>query len=76
MIANLNPFQQWMVRSNLQYIPAEGLDVVVNRLRANGYPNIADGVTEAYESNTLNSETKRTELTILERGTRACSRRR
>ena len=51
MIARLNPFQQWMVRSNLQYIPAEGLDVVVNRLRANGYPNIADGVTEAYEAN-------------------------
>ncbi len=47
----LNPFECWMVRSNLQYIPAEGLELVVNRLRDNGYPNIAEGVIQAHEAN-------------------------
>lgn len=40
----LNPFEQWMARSNLQYIPAEGLELVCHRLRAQGYDHIADEV--------------------------------
>lgn len=46
----LNPFEQWMVKSNLDRIRAEGLQPseVAAQLRANGYPRIAEAVeTEA-----------------------------
>lgn len=46
---NLTAYQIWMVKSNLKYIEAEGLETVVNRLRANGYNNIADGVVACHE---------------------------
>jgi len=42
----LNPFEQWMVESNLQRISEEGLEVkaVVELLRARGYDHIASAV--------------------------------
>ena len=43
----LDAFDLWMVRSNLSYVPEEGLDVVVTRLRANGYFSVADAVALA-----------------------------
>jgi len=49
MNTKLTPFEQWMVKSNLAYVAAEGIDVVVARLRANGYNRVADGVQAAYD---------------------------
>lgn len=43
----LNPFQQWCVRQNVERAKTEGVTVVCARLRANGYPSIADAVEEA-----------------------------
>lgn len=54
----LDPFQQWMVRSNLQTIAsgeasAEEIDAT---LRANGYPSIADAVASALAVSTITRE--------------------
>lgn len=41
---DLDAYERWMVESNLEYVTNEGLEVVVNRLRARGYGRVADGV--------------------------------
>lgn len=46
----LSPYERWMVRSNLEYAKRVGIDVVVKRLRANGYIRVAEAVREAYDS--------------------------
>jgi len=46
----LNPFEKWMVKSNMQYVPAEGIETVCARLRAAGYPQIAAGVEAQVEA--------------------------
>jgi alanine racemase len=44
---NLNPFEQWMVKSNLNHLEEYGgLEIVVARLKANGYPHVAEAVEE------------------------------
>lgn len=46
----LNPFERWMVKSNLEHLEEYGgLEVAVARLRANGYDRIADAVKAAGE---------------------------
>lgn len=40
----LNPFEQWMVKSNLERLKIEGLETIVDRLRATGYYRVADAV--------------------------------
>lgn len=52
----LNPFEQWMVKSNLQYIEAEGVEAVVNRLRVQGYNRVADAVEQAATQTTGEAE--------------------
>jgi hypothetical protein len=49
MNKELDAYERWMVRSNLERIRDEGLEVadVVSTLRANGYPRIADAVEQA-----------------------------
>ncbi len=47
---DLGPFEQWMVKSNMRYIPEEGVEVVVARLRANGYDRIARAVQQAHDT--------------------------
>lgn len=46
----LNPFELWMVKSNMNYIKTEGIDVVVTRLRNNGYNRVADAVQKTYNN--------------------------
>lgn len=46
MKKKLSPFEQWMVKSNLEHAKTQGLKSVVNQLRANGYPQIAAAVEE------------------------------
>jgi len=43
----LDAVELWMVKSNLEYVKAEGLETVVARLRANGYNRVAAGVEAA-----------------------------
>lgn len=43
----LDPVEQWMVKSNLQYIEAEGVETVVNRLRVQGYDRVANAVEQS-----------------------------
>ena len=45
----LNAFEQWCVKSNVQRIKDEELDVnvVVRTIRANGYPRVAIAVEDA-----------------------------
>ncbi len=45
----LNPFQMWMVRQNLEYAKAEGIDTVVNRLLSGGYTSVAAAVRAEWE---------------------------
>lgn len=40
----LDAFQQWMVARNLEYVETEGLEAVLDRLRAQGYNRVADAV--------------------------------
>ena len=40
----LDGMQQWMVKCNLEYVKTEGLEVVLARLRAQGYNMVADAV--------------------------------
>jgi len=40
----LNPFEVWMVKQNLGYVKDEGLEIVVARLRAQGYNRVAEAV--------------------------------
>jgi len=40
----LSAFEKWMVKSNLQYVKAEGVAAVVARLKANGYSKVAAAV--------------------------------
>jgi hypothetical protein len=49
MKKGLNPYEQWMVRSNLEHIKTNNLnaDSVIAQLRFNGYPQIANAVAEA-----------------------------
>lgn len=47
----LSPYEQWMVRSNLEYVAAEGLDTVCARLEQNGYPRIAKAVRQHHNTN-------------------------
>jgi hypothetical protein len=42
----LDAYERWMVKSNLEYIKTEGLEVVVARLRANGYNRVANVVEQ------------------------------
>lgn len=44
---NLNAFEQWMVKQNIEDAKTEGFDVIVARLRANGYNNVAAAVAAA-----------------------------
>lgn len=46
--AALSPYEQWMVRSNLETIRSTGVTVAEPSalLRANGYPQIAQAVEE------------------------------
>ncbi len=37
----LDPFGQWMVRQQLAYAREEGRDIVLERLRAQGYDRVA-----------------------------------
>jgi hypothetical protein len=46
----ISPVELWMAKSNLRYIPAEGLATVVARLRANGYERVARTVEALVES--------------------------
>jgi hypothetical protein len=45
----LSPYEQWMVRSNLETIRSTGVAAAEQAalLRANGYPRIAEAVAEA-----------------------------
>ncbi len=47
----LNPFEIWMVRSNLETVKTKGIAWVVNTLNDNGYPKIAKAVKKAYDDN-------------------------
>jgi hypothetical protein len=47
----LTPYECWMVKSNMNYIKTEGIDVVVARLRNHGYNRVADAVQEAHRKN-------------------------
>jgi hypothetical protein len=51
----LDPFQQWMARSNMKTIREQGVSVEHQTavLRANGYPSIANAVEELYEQDIL-----------------------
>lgn len=51
----LSPFEQWMVKSNLQYVKTEGLETVVKRLNHRGYPQIAMGVVAAVDAQSAHS---------------------
>lgn len=45
MTDHLTPYEQWMVQSNVNTIRAgESALEIIARLRANGYPKIAEGV--------------------------------
>lgn len=44
MAKELDAVECWMVKCNLEYVVTEGIDVVVARLRANGYNRVADAV--------------------------------
>lgn len=50
MNTELSVFEQWMVKSNVEQIKAESLDVakIVALLRANGYNRVANGVEAAF----------------------------
>jgi alanine racemase len=52
MSDGLDAFDRWMVRSNLDRIAAEGLDVetVVAQVKANGYHRVAAAVEAAAKS--------------------------
>lgn len=39
-----NPFDNWMVQRNLEYVQTEGLETVLTRLRRNGYFAVASQV--------------------------------
>jgi len=51
MTKELSPFERWMVKSNLEHVKTEGLEKIVNTLRANGYYRIADAVEAAASGN-------------------------
>lgn len=40
----LTPFEHWMVERNLEYVKAEGLQPVLDRLRGQGYTRVANAV--------------------------------
>lgn len=46
MTPELNPYERWMVQSNLETIASTAVtaEEQAARLRANGYPRIADAV--------------------------------
>jgi hypothetical protein len=44
----LTAYELWMVKSNLQYVDRDGIELVVARLKANGYHRVADGVRGAF----------------------------
>ena len=44
----LDPVEKWMAEMNLQYVENEGIDVVVARLRANGYDRVASVVQDTH----------------------------
>jgi hypothetical protein len=43
---DLNAYERWCVRMNLEHVKTEGLAVVVQRLHANGYHRMADAVEQ------------------------------
>lgn len=42
----------WMVKQNLEHAKTEGLDVVINRLKAQGYLRVAAAVEEQFQTPT------------------------
>ena len=48
-LANLNYFQIWMVEQNLQYVETEGLEMVLNRLRNQGYFKVARAILDIHK---------------------------
>lgn len=46
----LDPVECWMVKQNLNYVQQEGLEVVLSRLREQGYYRIAAAVEKAVEN--------------------------
>lgn len=40
----LDPFERWMVKQNLEYVKTDGVKVVTARLCAQGYNRVADAV--------------------------------
>lgn len=54
MKRELNPFEWWMVKSNLKTI-ASGADQqkIIAILKANGYPSIAEAVADRLHDSTI-----------------------
>lgn len=50
-MTTLDPFSQWMVRSNLRHIAAgEDAAIVIATIRHNGYHAVADAVAQQIEA--------------------------
>jgi len=47
---DLGPFERWMVKQGVEAVKAEGVEVVVARLKANGYDRIARAVQQAVDT--------------------------
>lgn len=45
---DLDPYARWMAKNNIEYAKAEGVEVVVTRLRAHGYTDVAEAVAEHF----------------------------
>lgn len=46
----LDPVEEWMFKCNLEYIASEGVEVVVDRLRSQGYIRVADAVQSRHDT--------------------------
>lgn len=55
---DLDAYDWWCVNSNVGYIATDGIDLVVARLRRNGYPKIAEAVYDVWEEVTNKGQVK------------------